>query len=58
LIDWRPQPAEGGALAVLEAVGEFGERVPVTIIDGQVGGDFLVAAAEVLHEAVPHRVRA
>ena len=38
-----------------EAVCELGERSPDSIVDGQVGGEFVVAAAQVLHECVPGR---
>ena len=36
-----------------EAVGEFGERDPDTIVDGQIDGELVVTAAQVLHERVP-----
>ena len=40
-----------------EAVGEFGEGDADTIVERQVDGEFVVAAAQVLHEGVPGRDR-
>ena len=38
-----------------EGAGELGERDADPIMDGHVGGDRVVAAAQVLHERVPGR---
>ena len=44
-----------GASVASEAGREFVERDPDSIMDGDVGGEFVVAAAKVLHERVPGR---